>query len=297
MKKIYITGIAGLLGSNIAIELKEKYEISGVDIVDIEIPGITYDVYDVSDYTLLESQIIKANPDVLIHTVAIVDVEKCEENHQLSEKINAQLTRVLAEICNKNHIKMIYISTDAVFDGKDRKLYSESDEIAPINEYAKSKYKGEIYTAQYSDNLILRTNIYGLNIQNKKSFGEWVICALKDGETINMFDDIYFSPILVNDLAAIIDQCIKENVTGLYHACATGQISKYEFGKKMKAIFGIRSGKIVKVSSEIMNFKAERPKNMGMSNLKIRQKLGIKIRTPEQSIQEFYRIYMEKYHC
>lgn len=297
MKKIYITGIAGLLGSNIASELKGKYEISGVDIVDISIPGVMYDIYDVSDYTALETHIIKEEPDVLIHTVAIVNVDKCEENQQLAEKINAQLTGVLAEICDRNHIKMIYISTDSVFDGKDRKLYSESDQVAPINEYAKSKYVGEVYTARYSNNLILRTNIYGLNIQNKKSFGEWVVGALKNGETINMFDDIYFSPILVNDLANIIDRCIIENLSGLYHVCATGQISKYEFGIKVKEIFDIDSGKINRSTSEIMNFKAKRPKNMGMSNLKIRQKLGIDIRTPEQSIREFYRIYLEQCHC
>ena len=79
MKKVYITGIAGLLGSNIATELADKYEISGVDCIEAEIQGIKYDVFDVCDYAKLRESIDSAKPDVLIHTIAVVNVDRCEE--------------------------------------------------------------------------------------------------------------------------------------------------------------------------------------------------------------------------
>lgn len=294
MKKIYITGIAGLLGSNLAQELKGKYEITGVDMVREGIGEVQYNVFDMSDYARLREDIENQKPDVLIHTVAVVNVDKCEVEKELAEHINADLTRKVADVCVENHIKMIYISTDAVFDGTLSRMYEETDKVHPINEYAKTKYRGEIFTAKCENNLILRTNIYGLNIQQKKSFGEWIVEALKNDEELNMFEDIYFSPILVNELAEVIDKCIEKDLNGVYHACGTGMINKYEFGLKVKEIFGIKTGKIHCSSSESMHFTAQRPKNMGMSNKKICDELNIRIRTPEESIIKFYELYCRR---
>lgn len=294
MKKIYITGISGLLGNNLARELLSKYEITGADLAMVDIPGISYECIDLTDSAVLRESICKAKPDVLIHTVAVVNVDQCEVNTELADKINAELTKNIAEICQEQNIKMIYISTDSVFDGESSKLYTEVDSVNPINHYAESKHQGELYTQKYSDNLILRTNIYGVNIQEKKSFGEWIVSALENDETLNMFEDIYFSPILVNDLAKVIDRCIEENISGLYHACGTGAISKYDFGMAVKKVFAIATGKINKTTSESMDFKAPRPKHMGMSNQKLCDKLGIYIRTPEESIEEFYRLCSER---
>lgn len=294
MKKIYITGIAGLLGSNIAIQLKSKYQITGVDLIAVDIPDVQCEVFDLLDYEKLQKSIEREKPDVLVHTVAIVNVDKCEREPKLAEEINAQLTAKIADICAENQIKMIYISTDSVFDGTSEEMYTEMDRVNPLNEYAKTKYKGELYTSRYERNLILRTNIYGLNIQHKQSFGEWIVCALENGEELNMFEDIYFSPILVSDLAHIIGKCVEKDLRGLYHACGTGVISKYDFGVATKKIFAIETGKINRTTSESVNFEALRPKNMGMSNRKISEELQMTIRTPEESIYEFHRLYIEK---
>ena len=108
-----------------------------------------------------------------------------------------------------------------------------------------------------------------------------------------MFEDIDFFPIFVSDLAEIMYKALKVDLCGLYHVCATGCISKYEFGIKMKEVFGLHTGNINKSQSEMMHFKAKRSKHMGMSNEKIRKELGIRIRTPEESIWEFKRLYDE----
>lgn len=294
MKRIYITGIAGLLGSNVAYELSEKYIIYGGDLTAVNIPGVETQVYDMLDYEKLHNNILNTKPDVVIHTAAAVNVDGCEEQPEFAEKLNADLTREIAELCLKNHINMIYISTDAVFDGTATGLYDETDAANPINVYGKTKLMGETYVLD-GNNLVLRTNIYGYNMQNKNSFGEWILHSLTNDKTLEMFDDIKFSPILVNELANIIDLAIQKDIEGLYHACGTGSISKYDFGCQLKEIFALSTGSIIRSKSIDYIFKAKRSPNMAMSNEKIKKTLGISIRTPIESISYFKELYDKGY--
>lgn len=292
--RIYITGIAGLLGNNIVKKLVNKCEITGVDILDVKIPNISYENFSLYETERLREHIKNVNPAAVIHTAAAVNVDECEENPEWAYRLNEQATKDIADICDELGIKLVYISSDAVFDGDSERLYKETDEVNPLNVYAKTKLAGESWVLRYDRNLVFRTNIYGQNIQNKQSFGEWIVSSLEEGKTLNMFEDIDFSPILVNDLAEIIYKALEADLRGLYHVCATGCISKYEFGIRLREIFNLHTGNINRTQSETMHFKAKRSKHMGMSNERIRQSLGIKIRTPEESIQEFKRLYDEE---
>lgn len=291
MKKIYVTGIAGLLGSNIARELKDLYDVTGADRNDVDVYGIDYDVFDLLDETKLRESIVKHAPDIIIHTVALINVDLCQIEPELAKEINSELTKTVSKIAKEIGSKFIYISTDAVFDGRDNRLYKEEDIVNPINVYGETKLLGEKYALELSDVLVVRTNIYGVNIRDKKSFGEWVVSSLREGKNLNMFTDIYFSPILVNELAQILHLCIQKELKGVYHICGTGAISKYEFGVCVKNVFGIETGTINLADSSIMEFKAPRSKNMGMSNEKICNDLGIHISTPEESIYRFASLY------
>lgn len=294
MKRLYITGICGLLGNGIVKELSSKYEICGVDISEVELDGCVVERYDLQDKEKLKKSICIFNPDVVIHTAAAVNVDRCECEKEYAYTLNVEVTKNISEICKENNIKLIYISTDAVYDGENETLYIEGEKENPINYYGETKLQGELAVKQIHNSLTLRTNIYGLNIQNKKSFGEWIVSALLADEELNMFTDVHFSPILVNELANIIDLCIEKNLSGLYHACGTGSISKYDFGMLVKDIFQITTGKIIKSTSDKMNFKAKRSKNMGMSNDKLCNELNIKISTPEESILCFKNLYYTK---
>ncbi len=291
--KLYITGIAGLLGNNIVKKLVNRCEITGVDILDLNIPNVSYEKFSLYETDMLRRHLNEVKPDALIHTAAAVNVDECEENIEWARKLNEEVTGNITKICQDLGIKLVYISSDAVFDGKDEKLYTEVDPVNPLNVYARTKLGGEKHVLTCERNLVFRTNIYGQNIQDKKSFGEWIVSSLEEGKTLNMFEDIDFSPILVSDLAEIIYKALEADLCGLYHVCATGCISKYEFGIKLKEIFDLHTGTINKTQSELMHFKAERSKHMGMSNEKIKKELGIKIRTPEESIREFKRLYDE----
>lgn len=294
MKRVYITGIAGLLGANIGYLLKEHYKICGVDRIGFQAEGIQCEQFELLDFEVLRESVLKFKPDYLIHTAAMVNVDLCEEERELTYQLNTKLTGYLAELCNEISCKMVYISTDAVFDGKKPQLYNEDDKTAPINYYGETKLLGEEAVLR-NDHLVVRTNIYGYNVQDKNSFGEWIYRALQKDESLKMFTDIDFSPILVNDLTEIIVQLLEKEKKGLYHACGTGCITKFEFGMKVKSVFGIRQGSISKAKSDDFAFKAARSKHMGMDNQKVRNELGITIPTPEESIEKFYCLYNKQY--
>lgn len=279
-----------MLGCNIAYELHNQYEISGVDLIEVNMPKVKSFVFDILDFDKLEQCINKIKPDVIIHTAAAVNVDQCEKEPSYAEKLNVVLTKKICEITNQINAKIIYISTDAVFDGEYDELYDENYLVNPINVYGDTKLKGEEFTKKCDNFLILRTNIYGFNIQKKNSFGEWIYNSLHQGKTLNMFDDIDFSPILVNELVQLIDLSIEKNLKGIFHACGTGSITKYNFGCLLKQMAGIESGKIEKGKSEFHDFVAKRAKHMGMNNCKIKMELNCKIRTPKESIEEFCRL-------
>ena len=295
MKKVYITGLAGLLGSNLAFLLKDSYEVYGADIVDVKMPGIHTAHYDILEEDKVREELVVTQPDIVIHTVAAVNVDLCEANPEFATRLNASSTQILTNICRELGIKLIYISTDAVFDPSENRLNTEKDQTNPKNEYGRTKLLGEQFALKVKENLVLRTNIYGCNIQNKLSFGEWIRTSLLEDQTLNMFSDIYFSPILVNDLAVLIDLCIKKKLCGLYHACGTGSVNKYEFGTYLKKEFQIETGTINKSASDNVTFQAPRSQYMGMSNEKIKQALNVSIRTPYESIQYFRQLFEQSY--
>lgn len=295
MKKIFITGLAGMLGCNIAYELKYDYLLSGVDLLRVNMDGVNSYDFDALDYKKMLGCLERVRPDIIIHTAAAVNVDKCEMEPDYAKKLNVKMTENVCKAAEEVGARVIYISTDAVFDGQSKHLYSETDFENPINTYGKTKLEGENIVRKNSRNLILRTNIYGFNIQNKNSFGEWIYTSLLEDKELQMFTDIDFSPILVNDLAEIIDLSIKKDISGLYHACGTGCISKYDFGCNLKEIFKISTGKITESNSENFSFKAKRAKHMGMDNKNLCAELSCEVRTPIESIKEFYRLYKKGY--
>lgn len=294
--KLCIIGIAGLLGSNLAYCLKNKYRVAGIDRHEVEMKDVDAYNLDITDYKKVEEVLKRIKPDVIVHCIAEVNVDRCEANREKAYITNVDVTRKLIEISEKLNCKMIYISTDAVFDGENRKLYTEEDITNPINYYGKTKLIAEEYVLEKSKNLVLRTNIYGYNYRNKKSLTEWMVDSLLENEAITLFDDVIISPILVNEFSRILEKIIDNDLYGIYNLCGTGSISKYEIGKVLKEELKINSGEIIKGSIEEFNFIASRGKNLSLSNEKLRKALNIDIQTPMESLCEYVQLW-EKGYC
>lgn len=294
MKSIFITGLAGMLGSNLAFLLRDKYKIFGIDKNPVGIEGIICEEGSALD-TLRVEDIIKENSiDIFIHCAALVNVDLCEQKPDYAEIVNYEMTKNLANICNRNGTKFIFISTDAVFPGTKLGLSNELDETGPISVYGKTKLVAETAVLKNKNNLVIRTNIYGFNYRDKNSFGEWIVQALHSDEALNMFSDLTFSPILVNRFVEILDICMEKDLKGIYHICCTGMISKYDLGVAIQKAFKI-PGRINSTSMKDFEFAAPRTKNMGLDNSKIRKELNMEIPTALEDAQEFYRLWQDGY--
>jgi len=268
--KIAITGANGMLGTALIAHLSKKYKIFATSrSKGIENKNIEWSCFDLTDTVLLYKWLNKTRPDVVIHCAAIVDVDLCEKDIDMAIRLHCKTTQVISDYLDQINSRLIYISTDSVFDGEKQGAYKESDLVAPLNVYAKTKLMGEEFVQSVSSGLILRTNIIGWTQEGKASFSEWILKGLINSSPLNLFHDVCFSPLSVYDLSFIIEKIINKPIFGLYHCASNDSISKYDFGKEMAKIFHLPDSCINRVSVDSAVFKAERPKNMALNIKKI----------------------------
>ncbi len=294
MKNVFITGTAGMLGSNLSYLLRDKYSIFGIDKNPVNINNVSCSIGSALDTLDVENILSENKIDTFIHCAALVNVDLCETKPDYAEIVNFQMVDNLRKICKKQGVKFVFISTDAVYKGTKVDLSSETDEVAPVNVYAKTKLMAEEKVLEDENALIIRTNMYGYNYRNKNSFSEWIIQALISDETLNMFNDVYFSPILVNNLVKIIELAITNNLKGIYNIGSKNRIDKYTIGKKIQDLFQI-PGVINSISVDNFNFSAPRTKNMGLNCDKIQKDLGIVLNTVEEDLAQYKKLSDENY--
>ena len=268
--RIGVTGASGMLGTALIDELSDKHEVFATSrSKGLKKDGIQWECFDLTNSQNLNQWLVDVTPDVVVHCAAMVDVDKCEDNVDFAKNLHIGTTKIIANYLDRNNKKLIYISTDSVFDGKKNRPYVELDKVNPLNIYAKTKLLGEQPVLLMEDGLVLRTNIIGWGRSGNISFAEWMLKGLVESKPLTLFDDVIFSPLNVSDLSVIITQTIDSGISGLYHCASKDYISKYDFGIKMAEVFNLSISNIKKISVEDMNFKANRPKNMALDSSKL----------------------------
>ena len=259
--KILILGSSGMLGREFVNIFKSKYEVYGIDINNIENLGDRYFCINLLNQKEIEQFLEKKLFDIIINSVAIVDLKKCETDKKLAEDLHVNLNKSFIEYCNKNNTKYIYISTDSVFDGEIGN-YKEDSIVRPLNNYAYTKFLGEKEVEKIKNHIIVRTNILGYT-ENQNSLFKWAYENLKDNIEINGFEDVIFSPISVFRLSELIDELVKINYQGLINVVNDTVLSKYEFLNILKEMM-LSNSKINKV--KIQNTDIIRHKNTSLNN-------------------------------
>lgn len=290
MKRAYITGAYGMLGAALCSSLAGTYELAGCDIAQKPSgTGFVADRIDITDQKAVYNSLLRARPNIVIHTAAYIDVDGCETNPALARKLNSDATRELCVFTNKLGAKFIYISTDAVFDGTKVGGYNEDDDPCPINVYGQTKLEGEQAVLDSSpENLVLRTNIYGWNIQPKVSFAEWVYNSLTETKRINMFTDVFYTPTYVYELARIMVSLDLDGIGGIVNAVGCDCCSKFDFGVALARVFGLDASLIERSAmKDHIGFKARRPANMCLSSNKVSKLLGRRTQSLEDGLKEF----------
>jgi dTDP-4-dehydrorhamnose reductase len=238
---ILVTGASGLLGANFILTGLER----GREMVGtfhrhlIHIPGIRQVRLEMTDPAAVEEVISSLHPDWIVHCAAATGVDWCEDHLEACRAINAEATRFLVSAAGKEGIPVVYISTDAVYPGTEGS-YREDFPPAPVNEYARSKLAGEMEVMEMpGEHLIIRTNIFGWNLQPKFSLAEWFLHGLESGKEMPGFTDVLFSPVLVNSLSEILLDLMDSRKSGLFNIGSRDSCSKYEFGRLIAEVFGL----------------------------------------------------------
>lgn len=287
-KKVLITGVSGLLGSNLAYYFKDKYRVTGLyNSHPVAIDGIQTKKVDVTSRESFGEIITDFNPDIVIHCAALTDIDFCQTYKELTDRINVYGTRVITDGIKEKDAKLIYISTDSVYDGI-KGDFSENDDISPLNYYGLSKYKGEKEALTKRNSLILRTNLFGWNIQNKYSLAEWILNELSNNRSITGFTDALFSTLYTLELAKIIGMLIDRDVVGIYNCGSRSSLSKYEFGVQIAEYFNLDKFLITPTSIDEFNFKAKRGKNLTLNVDKLVNDLNYTPPDVTDSIKRFY---------
>lgn len=281
--RVLVTGAKGQLGTDVMEQLNAN---------NIEAVGIDREELDIVDKKACEEFFEKANAekriDAVIHCAAYTAVDKAEDEQELSYNINALGTENIALACKKFDMKLMYISTDYVFNGQGERPWEPDDEREPLNVYGKTKYEGELFVEKLSDKyFIVRIAwVFGIAGHN---FIKTMLKLAKERDSLTVVDDQIGSPTYTADLSKLLVSMIQTDKYGRYHATNEGYCSWYEFAKEIFRVAGVKID-VKPVDSSAYPAKAKRPANSRMEKSKL-DEMGFK-RLP--SWQDATRRYIEE---
>ncbi|MFX1363456.1 MAG: SDR family oxidoreductase [Promethearchaeota archaeon] len=296
MNKILIVGASGLTGFKLAYLAKTENLVSCTyNNRPIEIENCKMYKLDKTNTEKTLTVLKKVNPDVVIDCSALHNVDYCEKNEAESKKVNVDGTKFIAEVCKKINAKLIFLSTDYVYDGI-KQSYTEESNPNPLNIYGKHKLEAEKEIIKTGiDYAIARTSlVFGWNPNELKglvsssgktmNFVIWVLNKLRNGESLKIVSDQYSTPTLADNLAEFLLSLADSNTTGVFHTVGKECISRYNFTVKIAEIFNINQELITSVTSEMFKQIAKRPMNCCLDSSKSERILKIKPLTIEESL-------------
>lgn len=270
--RLLVVGGSGLLGYKIARFAVKKHEtFFTFNYRRARIEGATAIRLDKCNRTVTLNMIKKIKPDVVVDTAALHSVDYCETHPTEAWKVNVAGTRNIVDGCKQVDSKMIFLSTDYVFNGKEG-YYSEDDTPDPLNYYAKTKLEAEnIVKSTGIPYVIARPSvIYGWNPSeiagSKSSSGKsmnfviWALGKLRNGQDIKVVNDQYGSPTLADNLAEVLLVMASSSEEGVYHTAGKSCINRYNFTLKIAETFHLDKDSIRPVTSDVFKQVAERPK-------------------------------------
>lgn len=274
--KVLVTGAAGQLGYDVVKKLEE---------MNIKCIGTTKNELDITNEHQTLEFIKNYKPDVVVHCAAYTAVDKAEEDRQNCYKVNVLGTKHVAKACKQIDAKMVYISTDYIFDGEGKQPYEVTDEPNPINYYGRTKYEGEIEVKEHLDKyFIIRISwVFGVN---GKNFVKTMISLGKELEELSVIADQIGSPTYTPDLANLVVEMIKTDKFGIYHATNEGYCSWYEFACEIFKQTGIQV-KVKPIKTEEYPTKAMRPKMSLLSKKSLEVNGFTNLKDYKQSLNEY----------
>ncbi len=252
--KILVTGCSGQLGYDVVRRLED---------LKIDCLGASRKDFDLTNELDTKNFIKNYKPDAVVHCAAYTAVDKAEDERDICYRTNVLGTRYIAQACKDIDAKILYISTDYVFDGKGDKPFEVTDIPNPINYYGKTKYEGELEVQKYVDKAVI-VRISWVFGENGNNFVKTMLRLSRERRELSVVSDQIGSPTYTFDLAKLISDMITTEKYGIYHATNEGYCSWHEFASAIFDMADINI-KLNPIRTEDYPTKALRPKNSRLS--------------------------------
>ena len=293
MIRVLITGSNGLLGQKLVEVLSRSTNYSLVltsrqDRSVFREEELPYRQLDVADKVSVRKLVDEIEPDVIVNTAAMTNVDQCETEREQAWKSNVVSVENLVHSAKLVGARLVHLSTDYIFDGKNGP-YDESDRPNPISYYGRTKLAAEniLRTSEIPHTIVRTMVLYGMGYRVKLNFALWVLKSLSEGTHIRVVDDQVSSPTLVDDLAYALSKIIELGRTGVYHISGPDLISRFEFAKTLASVFGFDGKLITPEKTRDMKQPAPRPLKSGFITLKAETELGITMSGAKQGLLIF----------
>ncbi|RLA81614.1 MAG: dTDP-4-dehydrorhamnose reductase [Deltaproteobacteria bacterium] len=276
--KVLIVGAHGMLGRDLVKVLGETFDVVPLGRDDL----------DISAYNNVKKVLKEVSPQVVINAAGYTDVDACERKSRLAFTVNGEGAKNLARASSVIKAKLVYISTDYVFDGKKETPYTEQDQPNPLNVYGESKLMGERYVQKFADDyLIVRTQwLFGAGGRN---FVDTIIDLARERDRIEVVDDQVGSPTYTLDLSVAIRALLERDLWGVYHVSNSGHCSWYDFAKEILTQLGKDAVELVPISSADLTRPARRPLYSVLSNEKLQRDAGITMRPWQEALKDYLK--------
>ena len=273
-----ITGAGGLLGSALSTVMDRR---------GMECKALTKSDLDVTDGSATERCISAENPHIVFHCAAFTNVDMAEFERNTSIAVNAGGASNVAEACKAVGSRMVYFSTDYIFDGTKRTPYSPNDEPGPLSAYGESKLAGEhIAAASGVDLLLVRTSwLYG---SVGKNFVREIIRRAREGRALRLVDDQTGSPTWAEHVAELTLDLVNHCASGTYHVTNSGEATWYDLGREALSICGLPN-EIEPISTEDWGAPAPRPRYSVLDSSKVEALLSRKMTPWREALKKFLK--------
>lgn len=286
---ILLTGGSGLLAVNWFYSKYNEYSVYlGLNERKIHPDNCQVIFLDFFSEESLMKQLEAVGPSVVIHTAGLTSVEKCENNPELAFHVNVELSCMVANVTKRIGVRLVHISTDHLFKGN-ASMLSELEPRHAINVYGMTKALAESKVEEINpEALIIRTNFYGWGTSYRKSFSDYIIESLRNQKLLSLFDDVYYTPILAENLINTVHELLERNEKGIFNIVSDDRISKYDFGILIAEEFGLDKTYIERCYLHSKSNLVKRPYDMSLSNQKVKKLLGKNLGTVKQHITKLH---------
>jgi dTDP-4-dehydrorhamnose reductase len=273
--KTLITGGSGLLALNWACAFRDRQRIIlGLHHRQVSLNGIQAVEINLDSLNDLTQQIEIMQPQYVIHAAGLTSVEKCESDPILARELNVILAINIAKVCAMLKIPFAHISTDHLFSGNEA-FAVENIPVSPINAYGSTKAEAELRVLEENpEALVIRTNFFGWGTRYRHSFSDFIIRALRAEKKVELFDDIFYTPILVELLAQATHDLLDLNANGVFNIVGSQRLSKFDFGLKLAREFDLDGSLIKATQITRQSLLVKRPLDMSLCNKKVVGFLG-----------------------